>query len=610
MTCRDRRRFLQLLGLSGAAAMLPPAFLGCDDDAEAMESLADTGPALPPGLSRNLMRWNRDELDVGLKLISGKLPADLSGHAFIIGALPYPDGTFIFNGDGMVLRVDLDPGAPRVKTAIMRTPCWHADQALLKEPGHPWSFVNLGIVRLSSTLGIRNQLNTAFQPMGDRLLVTYDGGRPYELDVHTLELITPVGSMEEWRDSIPFVQGPFRAHMSTAHPCWDEHTGELWTVNFGAQFGDVEAFTDVIRWDGQGALRRWTLVDAQDKPVAITQSVHQMTLTQDYLVIVDCAFLVENEQFFDPNIARPQEPDAAVYIVERAALKADATRVTARRLVIPREIVHLTADYENPDGKITLHVVHACATDASEWLRAGDTHPDGSPVDPALVGYLAAGTDSSPIGRHVIDGKSGKLVSSRHFSRRDYWSPIFFTHQGNMAPGRFEHLFFNASGFQDELLTTRMLDLYRDYPHRTVPIAEVGGTRPGVLFHFDPQRSGVLDSYTMPPGRALGSPQFIPRAGARDSADGYILCTVVSDDTRPGLTSGHEFWLFDARDLSKGPLARLSHPELRFGFTLHTTYLPTLKPRASTYRIAPAADYAKLLEGASEEVQAFMNSII
>jgi hypothetical protein len=111
MTQQDRRRFLKLLGLTGAASMLPPGFLGCADDAEAMEALADTGPRLPDRLPRNLTVWNHDEIDVALKLVSGKLPSDLAGHAFIVGALPYPDGSFIFNGDGIVFRVDLDPSA-------------------------------------------------------------------------------------------------------------------------------------------------------------------------------------------------------------------------------------------------------------------------------------------------------------------------------------------------------------------------------------------------------------------------------------------------------------------------------------------------------------------
>ena len=442
--------------------------------------------------------------------------------------------------------------------------------------------------------------------------MTYDGGRPYELDVETLELITPVGAMHEWRDSIPFVQGPFRAHMSTAHPYWDEHTGELFSVNFGSSFDGIEPFTDLVRWDGEGALERWTLVDeVTGRPAEIVQSAHQMTVSQDYVILVDCAFLVENEQFFDAEFSRAQEPDAVVYIVARADLSKGSTTAPCKRLVIPREIVHFVADYENPGGRITLHVIHNCATDASEWMRPTDTvHGSGAPIARELVGFLPAGTDVSPIGRHVIDGRSGELVESRHFSRRDYWSMIFFTHAGAMAPGRLEHLFFNASGFHDELLTSRMVELYRDYPHRSVPVGELGGYKPAALLHFDPQRMGVTDSYTMPPGRFLGSPQFIPRRNARDGADGYVLCTVVSDDVREGLASGSELWLFDAKDLAKGPLVRLGHPALRFGFTLHTTFLPELKARKSTYRIAPEADYASLLPQQSESVRSFLQGLL
>ena len=56
------------------------------------------------------------------------------------------------------------------------------------------------MLRFSSALGSRNPLSVAFLPVKfaqdelERLLVTYDGGRQYEIDTETLELATPVGS--------------------------------------------------------------------------------------------------------------------------------------------------------------------------------------------------------------------------------------------------------------------------------------------------------------------------------------------------------------------------------------------------------------------------------
>ena len=47
------------------------------------------------------------------------------------------------------------------------------------------------MARISRQLGVRNPLNTAFLPMQDRMLLTYDAGRPYEIDTESLEVITP-----------------------------------------------------------------------------------------------------------------------------------------------------------------------------------------------------------------------------------------------------------------------------------------------------------------------------------------------------------------------------------------------------------------------------------
>ena len=104
----------------------------------------------------------------------------------------------------------------------------------------------MGILRFSEKLGARNQLNTAFLPMkfseeeGYRLLATWDIGRPYEIDPETLEVITPVGSNSEWRAMNPLMADlpfqppfPFPLVQGSAHPCFDFHTKEMFTVNTG-----------------------------------------------------------------------------------------------------------------------------------------------------------------------------------------------------------------------------------------------------------------------------------------------------------------------------------------------------------------------------------------
>ncbi|NJO94424.1 MAG: hypothetical protein HC820_09025 [Hydrococcus sp. RM1_1_31] len=291
---------------------------------------------------------------------------------------------------------------------------------------------------------------------GDRLLLTYDAGRPYEIDPDSLKVVTPVGSNREWRSAIPIKQ-PFAAHLSTAHPTYEAFTEEMFTINYGrsvmnlldtvpffdrinelpndvdailgsvtrfigrdflqplfqqtrqifeATFGlfeksiesivgiDVPNFLYLIRWDGKGDLERWRLVLPNGLPVKIEQSVHQIGVTEDYLIIIDTAFKVGVEQLLNnplPDseqienslrvlLTRPQSPESNIYIVRRRDLingqrpaQCDTeVIVTAKKVVLPLESIHFLNDYVNPDGKITLHIAHNCATDVSEVVRSYD----------------------------------------------------------------------------------------------------------------------------------------------------------------------------------------------------------------------------------------------
>jgi len=170
----------------------------------------------------HLLTQTRKALDVELKVKEGEIPQDLSGFVFInsgagtvnSGGLPYPKtlangesnkefGSPVINGDGYMYRFDLtDVGKVKLKTSILKTPCYYADRASSPElsgADNPWAdiaFKNKGIARMSNKLGTRNQLNTAITPFrrpGDkqsRLLATFDAGRPFEFDPDSLKLIT------------------------------------------------------------------------------------------------------------------------------------------------------------------------------------------------------------------------------------------------------------------------------------------------------------------------------------------------------------------------------------------------------------------------------------
>ncbi|HAZ49648.1 MAG TPA: lignostilbene-alpha,beta-dioxygenase [Cyanobacteria bacterium UBA11369] len=672
----------------------------------------------------SIMKASQDELDnVKLEIVKGNLPEDIQGHVFIVapvgsvnsGGLPYPDGDSLLNGDGMIYRFDFDrPGEVTVKTRIVKPPDYYADKAT--QPGskyEKYKFLNRGIARLSMSLGLRNQLNTAFLPMKfaadscDRLLVTYDAGRPYEIDTDSLEVVTPVGSNKEWRGEldrlkIPIIinakKFPCKSILSTAHPAFDyAGEGKMFTVNYGraaASFiegiqwvyeieeipelieeilvaltgfgeldffkyisralwdlsGDIwqnlmncigsifgkelEDFTYLVCWDGVGELERWKLVLPDGTPVKIEQTIHQLGVTKDYVVLMDTAFIMGLEQVinnpFPKNkklerrlrnlLERPPLPDSNIYIVPRAALKAGQrpaisdkeVEVVAQKVVIPLEAAHFLVDYDNPQGNITLHVAHLCGMQVAEWLRKYDVSASKphKPVPNYLHGMEHDETDIGRMGRYVINGDTGQLIESQVISDVNAtWAVDLYAYLDRLptglTPGQLENVYWSSFGLWRDLMTNYIVDLYEDYKYRLMPLSEVlrlaQKGKPACLFRLHPKSMVIADRYEFPCGYMTLSPQFIPRGDGESSTNGYIVCAVCFEDEKLGPTN--QIWIFDGNNLAKGPLCQLYDSKLKFGFTLHTAWLRQIGKRQASYKIPVQQDYQELVDQNNPEIR-------
>ncbi|MEP0880313.1 carotenoid oxygenase family protein [Trichocoleus sp. ST-U3] len=673
-------------------------------------------PGCCPPVPESIMTANRYELSNIKMQIHGELPDDLQGHVFIVapvgsvnsGDAPDADGTSLLAGDGMIYRLDFDrQGEVGLKTRLVKPPCYYADKAT--RPGSEYvkyQFRNHGISRFSLSLGFRNELNTAFLPIkfrddaNERLLVTYDAGRPYEIDTETLEVVTPIGANTEWQSETS-LKFPFPPVLSTAHPVFDPEKSEMFTVNYGksvanilqtipliydldelpeqieellkelARFIEAQDFVQdflktfstisqnllefymrllerttniefkdfvyLIRWDGVNNLERWKLVLPDRTPVKIKQTIHQIGLTEDYLVLMDTAFTTGVEQLLSNPIPKSKATkrlirdlltlrelaDSVVYIVRRADLKAgqrpacsqQEVEVVARRVVIPLEAAHFLLDYANPDGNITLHASHICAWDVSEWLREYDVsayNPKIS-VPSRLCGMQHDEMDISRMGRYVIDGESGQILESKVISDAECtWGVGLYAYRSLLPDGKppkhLDNLYWISFGLWKQLLTQFVFDLYKDYKYRVVPrtemlrLAEAG--IPASLFRLNTSSKESLkigDRYQFPAGYIVSSPQFMPRRNGEESSedsstDGYIVCTVFTPD-------GNEIWIFDAQNLEDGPRCRLSHPSLKFSLTIHTAWLEKIAPRTATYNIPVRQDYKNLVKQKSQEIQ-------
>ncbi|MHA7128968.1 carotenoid oxygenase family protein [Algoriphagus namhaensis] len=690
-------------------------------------------PETNPDTREPLLKTSREEIQGPLKVIEGTLPHDLFG-AFQVSlpvgsvnseGLPFPAknqkghrnpeyGSPIMNGDGMVIQVDFDQSpTPQIKTKLMKTPCYYADEATKEGTKHHgvMGFHNMGITRMSMVLGSRNELNTATQPVKFKgqqtgsLMATYDVGRPYLLDPKSLDLITPVGKAVDWMTAEPpMVPWPFGIVQTSAHPGFDPVTQELFTINYSKNkkaythleksfhhlrhnredfkkklenlaveldqhedhlhvkarvhdffqklnhhvegtphdadepIGDV--FMNLIKWDGKGPFVHWELSDQSGDKLAIYECMHQMGLTKDYIILTDCSFKFSMDMLFDNPFPESKvierlirrlstvtmEPFTTTYVIKRRELNPNGGPAIAYRLdqPIPLETIHYSCDYDNPDGIVTLYGVHNAATCIAEWVRTYDRRAvDKKPVDPDYYSLFAVGSmDISRFGKWKFDAEKltllkdqSKVLEEPGNYKEDHlgpntWAVALYTYRGILSAekpvNQIKQIWFVSDGTVKNLLTEFVYKLYAHYPHRKLPldvIKEV--TEKELPFGLTRVNTATMepeDYYQCDRNVFLRGVQFVERK-TRNSAlpeelDGYLFCPMQvgnSSTERPTAYSS-EFWIFEAANVSQGPICKLKNDEVKFAFTLHTSWIPSAQPSDQEFIIDTKADYEEVID--------------
>lgn len=380
----------------------------------------------------------------------------------------------------------------------------------------------------------------------------------------------------------------------------------------------------LIRFDGNQPMKKWEVFTEDGQPLEIRQCMHQITLNKDFILLVDTSFkfsldlLLKNpvtgnqtiEKLLREIMAIPMIPFCDTYIIDRRNLKDDQQTVTAKKLrtPLPLETVHFNSTYNAEDGKMDLFCIHNSAVCIAEWIRPYDVNQlTGQPVNKDYVGMFSIGDmDISRLGVYRIDCEKAEVEKETIFYKKgkpagkgcgaNTWGIGLISYPDILSatniPSKFKYVWYMANGPDPNMLTKFIYAMYEKYPNRIIPIEEVlefnKAGLPFVFNRYNVETNAVDDYFELPEYTYLRAHYFIPSSdSSKDEYDGYLCTTLqVGEMADEGNMAFHnEVWIFDAKNISQGPVCKMTHPELEFCFQLHSAWLPEIAPHHLGYKV-------------------------
>ncbi|WP_154657110.1 carotenoid oxygenase family protein [Hugenholtzia roseola] len=391
----------------------------------------------------------------------------------------------------------------------------------------------------------------------------------------------------------------------------------------------------LLRFTDRNRHQRWRIVDEKGENITIWQCMHQTSLSQDYIILIDAAFKLSldvlmnnpfpnNEKinaFLRQLTTKPQMANTPLYLIKRSDLVAENQTVVAKKITLEPEFIHFTANYNNDQNLITLYTASNAAACLAEWVRYYDKLFPESPIEAGTEGILCVGSmDVGRVGKIVIDGETATIKSQTLIHKTGNlealeateppfegeeppqdlgahtWLAGFYTFRDFISPHKtveeIKNIYWQFGALEQRRLTHFIYQLYKDYPNRIVEAEKVKAySEKGIplqIARLNTERMEIEDYYQFPPNYTLGAIQFVPRKRESPdpendpSTDGYLFTTMINgiEEEGEGLNYLREVWLFDARNLKKGAICILSHPEFNFGFTLHPLWVADIKSSA------------------------------
>lgn len=519
-----------------------------------------------------------------MRLLDGRWPGDIRGHHWINGPgkrLPWHQHSIF--APGVLQRIDLQPAADgELRWHVRDTHAYDVQAALAHRDvfRDPRAFHFLGGPLFTG-------LNNSFFLIDDRVFLTADFNRPWEIDPESMELATVVGRVAEWGGSarLALLSPPVP---TTAHPFLDRREHVLYDYSCtvlprnGTSLSRFERPLRVAAWDGRGAVRTWEVPGA-----GLTQYVHEIGGTRNFVVLLEsCSFQIESGiEWLDLPKLEPHLPVSNLYVIRKRDL-TEANRVRGvpfRKIEVPIESFHVLCDYDDDGVHVDFWLTHGNGLDFLVANQPGDVHwKTGKPFERWQMDRFI-NADYSTIGHYRADVERQTVVSShRIIDFERLWGAGVWSWDPRPANPAHSPLYVSWPGYDGALISKRLMDLYGNRPHRILPPNSApDAVHPAALTAVDFRSGEVAQCYVYPHGTTTLANQFIPRSGGDGGWVGVYLVSPQRDV---------QYWLFDAARLADGPMARLGHPDLHPQRTIHHTWTAEAPRRTASYHVSIADD--------------------
>lgn len=160
---------------------------------------------------------------------------------------------------------------------------------------------------------------------------------------------------------------------------------------------------------------------------------------------------------------------------------------------------------------------------------------------------------------------------------------------------------YEGMGFDPELVPDDWWALYGDADDGYVAPSELPDTPiPASPARVDLESMKMAEVFSYDGGAFPSPPTFVPRVGATDPDDGYVVVVVHQDGPK-------EVQVFDANHIEAGPLARATSPTFTPSLLLHSCWMPDrVGPRPSSYRVPVWRDVKGAMRSIPEVLRSMM----